>query len=1333
MKRTFAHVAHFGHTNNSEFYTTHMFMMSYESFLEGMSTFAMSTDILNITTNDENNIDHILRRLSSDGYVFVDVGLRSHSQDLLRHARMDLCRQLGDKHPWLDEMVADPTFVQTPPLDTSTRLEVHGIGHVDVLPDSCLLLETHVRILPILKDLAMKIMANQEEVTQCETWLSIMDVPQFVPNGQSQTYMGLDVTGTGLSCILTLTAQIFLQKKVVIPDGTLVIYNQHTVPDGFLQTNTGLLPWLGLRPGCVNIKKDPYKQVRRHLFFNGRFGLYFDKTDSNDELEIKNQRSFFVQHHKEVATFFTGSSTNKPNVTKTYPMTQQKKFDGMCLRAISDPQKSRKKGKVCIRQDNSTTASISVGFSQVMENASHTPSDVEQTTSKESAAHTMDSSQPKQKISQKRKVVKKKKENTPPDTSAIENVENANTEKVGTSATVNATQESTDHKKSPTPTMDSSHAKQKVSQRSKVVRKKKRNMSDTSSMVNVEKANIEHVTTSANHAKVITTQESSDYKNSATITLPTKQKVAKKRCHDENDKENCEPVIQEKRKKKQDTRKTQNITGSVVLSQPKNDNNRTTQKRHCHENPNNNPPAAKVNKQSQKECKDAGKKMKTNPLKRKETIPSTPKKEQENGPPAKKVSKSQKERKENNARKTMKPTETPNISSQPKKVHFELKKNTTHIFKNEKDESATSINLLDTIHESMECTLKDVFKPKPKVLIPQSVLKLQKQQECLKTMNQDPLNLSGIFADDDNWQEAANVIQSMVVGDDQCEQKRDAKKTDTCDEGMTSGDAELRFPEQLEEDGNSSMENGCQQNVSEWWCQDHKTGNEAQSAQTKPHNSCDSENGEGCTEKCDGTNEIYRTEDRQEYSKSAQTTQNGDENDVTQCMQYMELKSPGTPCQDEGLERVIPTHLTLANLLNRKESSSGIGVLEKVVPTQLTLTNLLNTKESSSDFETDTEEDVDDHNHSSVTYIRDSPPSHSDPKREVADQGGNLLAVGLKIYHHGSISNYRMTNNIAAHSLHFLCSETPNTKCFIRMKSEANRVFEVKGAESVGDVLHCLAYANYFSFGKGTVKITTAYWMDPQQWTEMERKRKNENALLSMPVELGRVYVAMRGPPDMAPDVGHICPTNNLAGKTKETADRNWKNQLPVWKKNPQDVAFERIMTKVEPRLSLFPANVISEEVKIHFHRQKAIADDYANKMWDKKPISHLKLCKIEKHLAKFDDMIVNGIVKSLCEKYKLQDKETSKYGNGTSIQNDIEKGASENYKLVDKESNNHKSDACTLTIQKCLWDLKRLHWYGSRESKEYIEKRRGAYSNILFHDALCNHEFFPYVRSINS
>ena len=274
------------------------------------------------------NISSILEEKS---YVFVKLDFQGQDH-LLRYARFDLMKLLSDHHTGLDDY-QDPALSYT---EDHGLQNVHGIGQVDYLPESCLRLETLPSVVSLFKYLSRMDCGGPihygYELDKETKVVSMLDVPQLVPVGQQQQYHGLPLPhgSHGISAILTLSQQMFCKERILIEQGTLVLYKQHMVPDSFFQANPPVCtrPWLGLRIAFIRRCDDKMAQVRKSLFLNGKFGLHFDKSRFCDVNKITAFCRSFVAKNKSAGKLLTGPSGNGRERCEGFPVREQFSFNG---------------------------------------------------------------------------------------------------------------------------------------------------------------------------------------------------------------------------------------------------------------------------------------------------------------------------------------------------------------------------------------------------------------------------------------------------------------------------------------------------------------------------------------------------------------------------------------------------------------------------------------------------------------------------------------------------------------------------------------------------------------------------------------------------------------------------------------------------------------------------------------------------------------------------------------------------------------------------------------------------------------------------------------------
>ncbi len=244
-------------------------------------------------------LQSIKSSLDSNGHVFVkiDFGEKRH---MLRQARLDLVRQMADhEESLLGEFRTEPCPAKT--RNESPR-NVYGIGKVDSMPASCLDIQTLPVVLSIFKTV------NNFEST--DTMINILDVPQLVPPGQSQTYRGLDMGQECVSGLLTLTDQVFTKFRRVVPSGTLVLYKLSAIQKEtfFCRNKTSESnPWIGLRTTYVKKEEDVLCDNRHSLFVHGSLGLHFDRSGFNRESVVRRSMDQYIAENPSTCHLFVGN------------------------------------------------------------------------------------------------------------------------------------------------------------------------------------------------------------------------------------------------------------------------------------------------------------------------------------------------------------------------------------------------------------------------------------------------------------------------------------------------------------------------------------------------------------------------------------------------------------------------------------------------------------------------------------------------------------------------------------------------------------------------------------------------------------------------------------------------------------------------------------------------------------------------------------------------------------------------------------------------------------------------------------------------------------------
>lgn len=235
--------------------------------------------------------------LSSQGYVLVKLALRKEELDT---ARQELYRSLADNHCELD-------------IENKCNVEkTYGIGKVDCLPQSCL----ELQVLPCLRKLFGHLLG-----VDSDSLLSTLDVPQYVPPGQDQKYMGLSIGKTSIIGILCLTSQLVTESGLRVSPGTLILYDTKSIEikaTNILPKNPddALFPWMGLRIAFWDATADKYGSpedgLRRELFLQGRFGLHFQQSPFAVLKDISDKRLKYIRENKNARYFVPINSKSRP-------------------------------------------------------------------------------------------------------------------------------------------------------------------------------------------------------------------------------------------------------------------------------------------------------------------------------------------------------------------------------------------------------------------------------------------------------------------------------------------------------------------------------------------------------------------------------------------------------------------------------------------------------------------------------------------------------------------------------------------------------------------------------------------------------------------------------------------------------------------------------------------------------------------------------------------------------------------------------------------------------------------------------------------------------------
>jgi len=170
----------------------------------------------------EMRLKNIVSLLDKQNCVFVR---HKGVDDLIRRAKLDLTCQLTQQNDWMD-MKSDPILFKH---CLKKKDVTNGIGNVDSLPNCCLSLQVH----PFTGEIFKAVMGFGQE----QGVVTKMDVPQFVPPGQNQSYIGYRSQATQICCFLTLADQLMTNERVHVPASTLCIYNREKIPPNFFRQN----------------------------------------------------------------------------------------------------------------------------------------------------------------------------------------------------------------------------------------------------------------------------------------------------------------------------------------------------------------------------------------------------------------------------------------------------------------------------------------------------------------------------------------------------------------------------------------------------------------------------------------------------------------------------------------------------------------------------------------------------------------------------------------------------------------------------------------------------------------------------------------------------------------------------------------------------------------------------------------------------------------------------------------------------------------------------------------------------------------------------------------
>ena len=259
-------------------------------------------------------MSRIKKQIRDEGHSFVKL---SGGDIQFRHARQDLIKRMSDYHPWLD-VNSDPKLFSQARIQ---KQRLHGIGKVDYLPTSCLKLYVQSGIVFIFK-----------HVLQCdeEDMVSNLDVPQLVPPGQTQPYVGYNASSYPISGVLTLTDQLVSKDRLRVPSGTLILYNRETIAPDFFRPNPScaVTPWIGLRISFFRKYDDPLQLDRSKLFYGGHLGIHYPRSGVLKESDIVRDMKHFIKYNSRKMHFFAPNGGEQTQGSAPFPCQWTLRSDG---------------------------------------------------------------------------------------------------------------------------------------------------------------------------------------------------------------------------------------------------------------------------------------------------------------------------------------------------------------------------------------------------------------------------------------------------------------------------------------------------------------------------------------------------------------------------------------------------------------------------------------------------------------------------------------------------------------------------------------------------------------------------------------------------------------------------------------------------------------------------------------------------------------------------------------------------------------------------------------------------------------------------------------------
>ena len=223
-------------------------------------------DVLDTETEQPQLYQDIRNKINRYGFCLVNVQMRESDlnkmeSSLLERIQSNTGRSL-EEHQRMNTKIHKRTH------------KFCGVAQIDTYPQKALILQMCPGIQGLFRSLLKK-----------DTIFNAFDIPQVVLPREGQNYEGLHIV-PGFSCIYTLTQQEIYSNSIIVPRGTLIIYQSDMFKRVF-NMNKSKQAWTGIR--ITYWENDLFDSITRDsLFLTANFGLFL--PDTGKERVIQRRR-----------------------------------------------------------------------------------------------------------------------------------------------------------------------------------------------------------------------------------------------------------------------------------------------------------------------------------------------------------------------------------------------------------------------------------------------------------------------------------------------------------------------------------------------------------------------------------------------------------------------------------------------------------------------------------------------------------------------------------------------------------------------------------------------------------------------------------------------------------------------------------------------------------------------------------------------------------------------------------------------------------------------------------------------------------------------------------